>query len=108
MFGVLMVRYISAAVLGALCLAVPASAVSKNTAQTVAQCRVNLDSCRNDIGMSVVAFEPLLCTPNDMPPPTDAEVKGILSWLEAHPQVHPDDWDAALEAALEAIYPCSN
>ena len=102
-----MVRFISATVLGALCLAAPASADNKNTAQTVAQCRANLNSCRYDIGMTVVIFDNL-CTPNDMADPTDAEVKGILSWLEAHPQVHPDDWDAASEAALEAMYPCPN
>jgi hypothetical protein len=107
MFGVLMVRFISATVLGALCLAVPASADSNNTAQTVAQCRANLDSCRYSIGRMVV-LRPDLCTPNDMAAPTDAEVKGILSWLEAHPQVHPDDWTAASDAALEAMYPCSN
>lgn len=99
-----MARFISATVLSALCLAAPASAENKNTAQIVAQCRANLNSCRDDIAMTAIAFDN--CTPDEQP--TDAEVGGILSWLEAHPQVHPDDWGAASEAALEAMYPCSN
>ena len=47
------------------------------------------------------------CAPKDMVVPSDAEIDGVLSWLESHPQVHPDDWDAASEATLEALYPCS-
>lgn len=100
-------RFISAAMLGALCLAVSANADDNDTAQTVAQCRANLNNCRDSIGLAVVLGGDW-CAPKDMVMPTDAEVEGVLSWLEAHPQVHPDDWAAASEAALEAIYPCSN
>ncbi len=102
-------RFIFAAVaaLGALCFAVPVKADSNDTAQSVAQCRANLNSCRNDIGLAVLLYDDDICAPKDMTVPTDTEVEGVLSWLEAHPQVHPDDWEAASLAALEALYPCS-
>ncbi|MDE2134655.1 MAG: hypothetical protein KGJ49_08650 [Alphaproteobacteria bacterium] len=101
-------RFIFAALaaLGALCFAVPVKADSNDTANMIAQCRVNLINCRNSIGLAVLTGGDW-CAPKDMVMPTDAEVEGVLSWLEANPQVHPDDWEAASDAALEALYPCS-
>ena len=99
-------RYFLAAavVIGALSFVVPASADNLATADKVAQCRTDLDSCRYSIALVALGVK---CAPTDEDP-SDAEVEGVLSWLEAHPQIHPDDWAAASEAALQALYPCSN
>lgn len=95
------------ATLGLLCFAIPAKADSIATANRIAQCRVNLEPCRSSIGLAVVLGGDF-CAPDDMAYPSDAEVQTVISWLEAHPQVSPDDWVAASDAALEALYPCSH
>lgn len=97
----------ASATLALLLFAIPANADSNDTANTIAQCRVNLEGCRNSIGLAVVLGGDW-CAPDDMVRPSDAEVEGVLSWLEAHPQVSPDDWASATDAALEALYPCSH
>ncbi len=101
-----MTRFMAAlAALVALCFTAPAQSEPNETAQTVAQCRANHDSCRESIGLAVV-LGGKWCAPEDMVVPTDAELDAVLTWLEAHPQVEPDDWEAASSDALEALYPC--
>ena len=90
--------------LSVLCIAIPARADTNETATNVANCRANLNNCRSSIGMAVAMGS--WCAPQDMTTPTDAEVEQVLSWLEAHPQVSPDNWEAATDAAFDALYPC--
>ena len=94
--------------MGGLALPVPAHADPGETAQTVARCRVDATECKQSIGMGVVLGDAGKCPPNDMVMPTDAEIKAILSWLEQHPRVEPDDFVAASNAAIDALYPCPN
>jgi hypothetical protein len=86
---------------------VSANASTGETANIVAQCRVNSAPCKQSVGLGVVLGVTGKCAPKDMVLPTDAEIQGVLSWLEQHPQVHPDDFAAASNAAVDALYPCS-
>ena len=106
------IGFTALAVLTAFCFTLPAYAAddsdeSYDTATIVAQCRTDHDVCRESIGFGVVVWSGnAFCAPKDMQIPTDVEVDGVLSWLEAHPQVHPESFGEASNVALESLYPC--
>jgi hypothetical protein len=85
---------------------VSANADPGETAQMVAQCRLNSSPCKESVGLGVVMGLFGRCAPKDMVMPTEAEIQAILSWLEQHPQVYPDDFSDASSAAVDALYPC--
>lgn len=78
------------------------------TAQLIAHCSANPHSCQMQIGMGIVMGLSGRCAPHSMLVPSDEQVLQVINWLRAHPDVHPDDWAAAVNAALAAIYPCAN
>lgn len=78
------------------------------TAQFIADCSTAPHSCQGSIGMGVVMGLAGPCVPKSMEIPSDVQVLQVIDWLKAHPDVHPDDWAAAVDAALAALYPCAN
>jgi hypothetical protein len=77
------------------------------TAQFVAQCSADPHSCQMSVGMGVVMGLSGSCVPDSMDAPSDAQILQVIDWLKAHPDVHPDDWAAADDAAIQALYPCA-
>jgi hypothetical protein len=78
-----------------------------DTAKTIAECRAGDDSqCKFIIGFAVVTGLAGKCAPREMEAPNDLQVQIVLSWLEQHPQVEPNDFAAASNVALDTLYPC--
>ncbi|HSM96392.1 MAG TPA: hypothetical protein VLT91_10130 [Rhizomicrobium sp.] len=78
------------------------------TAQFIATCSVDPHSCQGSIGVGVVMGLSGPCVPQSLALASDAQILQVVDWLKAHPDVHPDDWADAVDAALEALYPCAN
>lgn len=85
-----------------------AKADDDTTASYIAECSADPHSCQASIGMGVVMGLSGGCVPDSMQVPSDDQVLQVIDWLKAHPDVHPDDWAEAVDAALAAMYPCSN
>lgn len=78
------------------------------TATFIAQCSAAPHSCQGSIGMGVVMGLSGPCVPQSMELASDAQILQVIGWLKAHPDVHPNDWADAVDAALAALYPCAN
>jgi hypothetical protein len=80
----------------------------ENTAQFVARCSANPHSCQEDVGLGIVMGLTGPCVPNGMMEASDAQILQVTGWLSAHPDVHPNEPGEAIDAALDALYPCAN
>lgn len=95
--------------IGFICLSPSAKADDDNTTGSfIAECSAAPHSCQASIGMGVAMGLAGPCVPESMEVPSDAQILQVIDWLKAHPDVHPDDWGDAVDAALAALYPCAN
>jgi hypothetical protein len=83
-----------------------AKADDSTTASYVARCSANLHSCQGSIGDGIVMGMSGACAPTSMLMASDEQILQVMDWLKAHPDVHPDDWSDAVDAAVDALYPC--
>jgi hypothetical protein len=101
--------FAGALAIGFVCIAASANADGDyTTAQLIADCSANPHSCQMQIGMGVVMGLTGKCVPESMEVASDAQILQVIDWLRAHPDVHADDWAEAVDAAIDALYPCTN
>jgi hypothetical protein len=103
----LLAGFVVAVTLGRAPAAKAADDDHETTASYIAICSASLHSCQESIGMGVVFGLSGQCVPDSMELPSDAQIRQVIDWLKAHPNVHPEDWEPAVDAAITALYPCA-